>query len=77
MMSTSIYTSSSPPLDHIAAINASASKPPIPSQPSYGIDSPLGLVSSFPFSPLYVRDLPYHISKLSPTPVTALRHPQR
>ncbi|KAJ7862319.1 methyltransferase [Mycena leptocephala] len=79
-MSTSIYTSSSPPLDHIAAINASASKPPIPSQPSYGIDSPLGLVSSFPFSPLYLyatlkgkHDL--WSSLLSSLPATALAHP--
>lgn len=51
---TSVYSSNQPPLDHIAAINGSATKPAIPSKPSYGVDSPLGLISSLPFSPLYV-----------------------
>ncbi|KAJ7199021.1 putative methyltransferase [Mycena pura] len=80
-MSTLIYTeSSSSPLDHIAAINASPTKPPVPSQPSYGIDSPLGLVFSNALSPLYLyatlkgkHDL--WSALLSSLPETAFAHP--
>ncbi|OAQ77291.1 methyltransferase [Purpureocillium lilacinum] len=51
----SIYTTSPPPEDHIATLAASSSpQPPIPQQPSYGLDSLVGLVSSLVLSPLYL-----------------------
>ncbi|UNI18760.1 hypothetical protein JDV02_005013 [Purpureocillium takamizusanense] len=51
----SIYTTSPPPEDHIATLAASPEHlPPIPSQPSYGIDSLLGLAASLILSPLYL-----------------------
>ncbi|KAJ6564552.1 putative methyltransferase [Mycena capillaripes] len=79
-MATSVYTSPSIPLDHIAAINASSTKPSVPTQPSFGIDSPLGLVASAALSPLYLyatlkgkHDL--WTSLLSFVPASAFAHP--
>ncbi|KAF8210915.1 putative methyltransferase [Mycena galopus ATCC 62051] len=79
-MATSIYTSLSPPLDHIAAINTSSTKPSVPAEPSFGVDSPLGLVASFALSPFYLyatlkgkHDL--WTSLLSSLPSTSFAHP--
>ncbi|GAD95934.1 methyltransferase [Paecilomyces variotii No. 5] len=49
-----IYTTPTPPPNHIAHIATTAPNRPIPHKPSYGIDSPLGLALSNLFSPLYV-----------------------
>ncbi|KAJ7242439.1 putative methyltransferase [Mycena rebaudengoi] len=79
-MATSVYTSLPPPHDHIAAINASSTKPSVPTQPSFGVDSPFGLVASFALSPLYLyatlkgkHDL--WTSLLSSLPSTVFAHP--
>ncbi|KAJ7895565.1 putative methyltransferase [Mycena olivaceomarginata] len=43
-MSTSVYTSLPHPLTTSPNHNASSTKPSVPTQPSFGIDSPLGLL---------------------------------
>ncbi|KAJ6438386.1 histone acetylation protein 2 [Purpureocillium lavendulum] len=52
----SIYTTSPPPEDHIAALAAAAAADShvIPAEPDYGLDSLVGLVSSFVLAPLYL-----------------------
>ncbi|ATY62797.1 methyltransferase [Cordyceps militaris] len=50
----SIYAIDPPPVNLIHSIAHSGSPPPTPSSPSYGIDSPLGLVLSSLFAPLYL-----------------------
>ncbi|KAL1847325.1 hypothetical protein Plec18167_001402 [Paecilomyces lecythidis] len=49
----SIYTTPTPPPNHIAHIASNTPNRPIPHKPSYGIDSPLGLALSNVLSPLY------------------------
>ncbi|KAE8389098.1 hypothetical protein BDV23DRAFT_194730 [Aspergillus alliaceus] len=49
-----IYTTSPPPKDHIHDIKATSPNRLIPPKPSYGIDSPLGLVSSNILAPFYL-----------------------
>jgi SAM-dependent methyltransferase len=49
-----IYNCSPPPHDHVATIRASGAQPDPPKKPSYGLDSPMGLVLSNIASPLYL-----------------------
>lgn len=48
----SVYRDSERPENHIARLNADTRA--VPSKPSYGIDSPLGLLASSIFAPLYI-----------------------
>src|SRR4051794_26944356 len=50
----SLYQVSPAPVNHIEAFRQQPNPPSIPSSPTYGIDSPLGLVLSFFTSPLYL-----------------------
>jgi SAM-dependent methyltransferase len=51
----SIYnTANQPPENYMATISASPSKPSAPSEPDFGLDSLLGLVSSMITAPLYL-----------------------
>lgn len=52
-MSQSIYSSSIPE-DHIERLSTEVGAHDIPSNPSYGIDSPLGLLASNILAPLYL-----------------------
>lgn len=52
---TTIYTTHPPPPDHMLTIARSPNPPPVPSSPSYGIDSLLGLLLSFLAFPLYLH----------------------
>ncbi|GIJ88922.1 hypothetical protein Asppvi_007850 [Aspergillus pseudoviridinutans] len=52
-MSQSIYSSSIPE-NHIERLSTELDAHDIPSKPSYGIDSPLGLIASNILSPLYL-----------------------
>lgn len=47
-----MYHVSEPPINHIAELQFTARR--VPSKPSYGLDSPLGLVLSNVFAPLYL-----------------------
>jgi SAM-dependent methyltransferase len=49
-----VYENSQPPEDHITTIRSSPDRPKTPSKPSFGIDSPAGLVYSSFLSPLYL-----------------------
>ncbi|OAA67681.1 methyltransferase [Cordyceps fumosorosea ARSEF 2679] len=49
-----IYNVDPPPVDLIRSIVTSPSPPPTPAKPSYGIDSPLGLLLSCFAAPLYL-----------------------
>ncbi|KAK9444722.1 methyltransferase [Metarhizium brunneum] len=44
-----------PPTNHITDIASSPSRPPAPAEPDFGLDSPLGLLSSLAAAPLYLH----------------------
>jgi SAM-dependent methyltransferase len=50
----SIYKTHPFPEDHILGLQGADSKPKVPSKPSYGVDSPLGLLASNITAPLYL-----------------------
>ncbi|UJR38574.1 hypothetical protein I4U23_031240 [Adineta vaga] len=50
----SLYRVSTIPIDHIKVFRQQSESPEIPSTPSYGIDSPLGLIASLWSAPLYL-----------------------
>ncbi|CAF1259523.1 unnamed protein product [Adineta ricciae] len=50
----SLYRVSPIPLDHVEVFRQQSDPPTIPSNPSYGIDAPLGLIASSFAAPLYL-----------------------